>query len=448
MHIRLLLFSLLLGSSTMAQNAASSPYSSQALGETSFFGSALYQSLGGSSVSILDSTISNIFNPASYAFMAEGLPQFSMGYSFRSSEYDFNGATSRQNFANLTHFSIIIPFAKRFGIGAGIRPITRIGYDISDFSLIDNDTTYYKYEGTGGLQQAFLGASIKVLDSRKHQLGVGVNGDFLFGFSEKQRRAYQDIGTFQVGGIIQETSNYRGFSAETGINYAFIPTAAHRITLGTTYRPEIVLEQERSDLTLFHFNFFDQTNYDTVIQNLNQEGAITIPAELKVGLTYQFFPQSDTSKNRVFEPSFLLTGEYETAAWSKFQSKINNQIDANKLSNSSTIRLGFEYTPHKNMLDRSTFIKYPAKMKYRIGYYISTLPYISQGKALEEFGISFGLGLPVVVNRAVSSVNIGFNYGQRGNDNINTINENFWGINFGVHLSPGFDRWFRKYKYD
>lgn len=448
MQIRLLVFLLLIGSASFAQNAASSPYSSQGLGETSFFGSSLFQSLGGSSVSLLDSTISNIFNPASYSFMAEGLPQFSMGYSFRSSEYEYKGATSNVNFANLTHFSLIVPFAKRFGLGFGIRPTTRIGYDISDFSLANNDTTYYKYQGTGGLQQAFFGGSIKLLNTNKHQLGVGVNGEFLFGFSDKLRRTYQSFGTSQAGGIIQETNNYRGFSAETGLNYAFMPTTAHRFTVGVTYRPELTLNQERSNYTIYHFNFFDENSYDTLLNFSNQEGEIVMPAEIKLGLTYQFFPKDDTTKNRILKPSFLFTGEYEGSSWSTFQSRINNQIDTSLLGNSTTFRLGFEYTPHRNTLDRSTFIKYPAKIKYRAGYYMSTLPFTSEGEALEEFGISFGLGLPVVVNRAVSSVNIGFVYGQRGNGNINTINENFWGINFGVHLSPGFDRWFRKYKYD
>ena len=64
-------------------------------------------------------------------------------------------------------------------------------------------------------------------------------------------------------------------------------------------------------------------------------------------------------------------------------------------------------------------------------------------ESIKEFGISFGLGLPV--GDLFSNANVGFEIGKRGTTNNNLIQENF--VNFQLSLSLN-DRWFQKRKYD
>ena len=66
------------------------------------------------------------------------------------------------------------------------------------------------------------------------------------------------------------------------------------------------------------------------------------------------------------------------------------------------------------------------------------------GESINEFGISFGVGLPVG-NNFLSNANLGFEFGNRGTTNKNLIKENF--INFQLSLSLN-DRWFQKRKFD
>jgi hypothetical protein len=68
---------------------------------------------------------------------------------------------------------------------------------------------------------------------------------------------------------------------------------------------------------------------------------------------------------------------------------------------------------------------------------------------LVDKGVSFGIGVPIVLNRAVSTVNLSANYGvQGGNGGPNVVKENYYGFNLGINIAPSYDRWFRKYKLD
>jgi hypothetical protein len=68
---------------------------------------------------------------------------------------------------------------------------------------------------------------------------------------------------------------------------------------------------------------------------------------------------------------------------------------------------------------------------------------------LPQFGVSFGMGLPVanysqLARGQATVINVAFEYGKRGN-NTNILKENMFRISFGLSLS---DIWFVKRKYD
>jgi len=65
------------------------------------------------------------------------------------------------------------------------------------------------------------------------------------------------------------------------------------------------------------------------------------------------------------------------------------------------------------------------------------------GHDINEFGISFGLGLPV--GRMFSNINLGFEFGKRGTKDFGLIQENFFNTFLSFSLN---DRWFEKRLYD
>jgi hypothetical protein len=66
-----------------------------------------------------------------------------------------------------------------------------------------------------------------------------------------------------------------------------------------------------------------------------------------------------------------------------------------------------------------------------------------RGEDVNEFGISFGAGLPV--GRLFSNINIGFEFGRRGTTNNGLVQENFFNTFVSLSLN---DRWFKKRYYD
>ena len=66
---------------------------------------------------------------------------------------------------------------------------------------------------------------------------------------------------------------------------------------------------------------------------------------------------------------------------------------------------------------------------------------IVNNQAINDFGITFGLGLPLGNN--FSNVNLGFELGRRGTTNAGLVEEDYFRINVGLSLN---DKWFRKRK--
>jgi hypothetical protein len=61
---------------------------------------------------------------------------------------------------------------------------------------------------------------------------------------------------------------------------------------------------------------------------------------------------------------------------------------------------------------------------------------------IKDFGISFGLGLPL---KQLSTVNMGFEFGKRGTTDNNLIEEDYFKFRLSLSLS---EKWFVKRRID
>ena len=89
-----------------------------------------------------------------------------------------------------------------------------------------------------------------------------------------------------------------------------------------------------------------------------------------------------------------------------------------------------------------TISKYWKRATYRAGLHFENTGLEVNNETINEFGISFGVGLPV--GNYFSNANVGLEFGKRGTTNQNLIQENF--VNLQISLSLN-DRWFQKLKY-
>ncbi|PHR49067.1 MAG: hypothetical protein COA32_03190 [Fluviicola sp.] len=451
MYSKLLVVLFVLSSVALnAQVSTNSPYSSQGIGDASFYGTAFMSGLGGASTALIDSSQVNLFNPSSYSHLAKQLPMFSVGIMHRRNRFSLNGIETEGNYTGITHMSLVIPFADRFGLAFGLKPYSRRGYDVNNYEVINGDSIFYDYEGSGEIQEFLLGFSAQIIKKRNHSFSIGVNGKHYFGRLDNTRKAYIKDNNFgEIGGMDQRFMRARALGFEIGANYRFTPNKTNNFTLGLTYRPEQNLNFIQSESRIFYTGFTNISSYDTIVEPVNVDGEVTSPSRLSAGFTYEFLPIKDSSSRNSRLPKLLLTGEYTLENWANYRESFGTTLSNPNFKNSSALRVGVEYTPHRKVSDRSAYVNFYHKFSYRVGAYSVNTPYSVDGEQLVDQGVSFGIGIPIVINRAISTVNISANYGsQDGSGSPNVIKENYYGFNLGINIAPSYDRWFRKYKLD
>src|SRR5690606_19637220 len=99
-----------------------------------------------------------------------------------------------------------IPIGKRFGIGLGLKPFSRKGYNLSQRSYAYDDSTTFIYEGYGSTNLLFAGVSYAIIKSERSTLSVGLNLGYLFGSVTNQRKSIFDASA-PAGGV--DLTTYR-----------------------------------------------------------------------------------------------------------------------------------------------------------------------------------------------------------------------------------------------
>jgi hypothetical protein len=446
------LFLLFLAAQTVfsfAQVSTTSPFSSRGIGDASFYGDARFMGIGGISTAIIDSTNTNFFNPASYSFVARGLPLFSLGIAHEEKTFVEGASSANGRFSSITQMGLAVPFGNRFGLAFGLKPYSRMGYEINTAEVVNNDSIFYDYLGKGEIQQFILGFSWKLVNRLNSQFSIGANGIRYFGRIENERRAFRRVNFNEVGAFDRTFIQAADFGYNLGAVYQFKPSSRHNLTLAATYQLNNEANMNRSHTRVHFGNFSNVNSYDTISALIRQTGTITIPEQLNIGFNYEFKAARDTLSRSGRLPSFSIAGEYSQEMWGSYQEVFGQTVNTLGFENARAYRFGFEYIPHRFPQDRAMFLKKRQKWTYRFGTFLLEEPHVIDGQQVMHVGASAGLGIPFVVNRAVSTLNLSVTYGQRGfNLSEELLRENYVGIKFGLNIAPSYDRWFTKSQID
>ena len=149
---------LLMTAPLFAQNTVSSPYSATGLGERSFNGTQATRHMGGLDV-FTDSIHANLNNPAGYGFLK--VTTYSVGINYTNNNLESASASENSDLAALDYLSVSIP-TKKFSFGFGILPLTSVGYRIEKVSQLSETDIFNRYEGRGGLNQAYISLGVPI----------------------------------------------------------------------------------------------------------------------------------------------------------------------------------------------------------------------------------------------------------------------------------------------
>ncbi len=430
-----------------------SPYSRYGIGNLVPQGNIVNRSMGGISAGFADGpTLTsgpskgqatgqsiNFMNPASYSNFVYSTFDIGVQVDTRVLKSTNPASKYTSNNAIISYLQLGFPLLNgnkkaikkniSWGVNMGLRPVSKINYKIEKDSRITNiDSLHTLYEGSGGLNDAFVGTGVRIKN-----FSFGINVGYLFG-----NKSYSSRLTF-----INDTVNYLksnsatktsigGISFNAGIQYVI--QLKKRDTVRGTLRigayGNLQKKYGASQDVLRETYTFDATtgaptHLDSVYEKNGQKGNVQLPSTFGIGFT--------------MENEHLLYGvDIETSNWDNY--RFYGQQDLVK--NTWTVKAGLQYLPAQN-----NSRKYSQFIKYRAGLFFGP-DYIVADKKLPQFGISVGAGLPLKLKRAFyetqySIMNVALEYGNRGNSS-NNIRENI------VHISVGFslsDIWFSRYKY-
>ena len=404
-----------------AQKDVNSPFARYGLGNLEPQGTYRTLAMGGISSGIRNSSTINFLTPASYSSIDTISFLFDFAFDFAVIRVNDETDDYYSSNMNFRHILMGFPIMKDWGFSFGLLPFTNGFYTISNKGTVSSEGTdafYELHRGIGGYQKFYMGTGF----SPWKFLSLGVNGYLIFGDISR----YNDFifsadnnffNTRKMGNHVMH-----GLSYEASAQFMIPLPKNSSLNLGLTYAPDFKLKTGYDDMLIRYSNiqtsnlafdtlYYDQTDTSTVYPKsfrggiaYNGNDKITIGADV----TYTLWSQAS------------LPGCYGTYA------------------DALTLHAGLEYVP-----DRYSIYNLFSRIEYRLGGRFAQSYALYGGNQVNEYGITFGAGIPL--RRSRSKISLFFDLSTRGNPEDTYFKESRMTVGASLNL---YDLWFLKSKYE
>jgi hypothetical protein len=431
-----LFVSIFLSGSLFAQE--NSPWSRYGIGDPVPSANIVNRGMGYITAAYNDQQTINFINPASYSRLGKQRAIMDIGI-------DYHSRTMRSsNKEKATFANVAVPYLtgafqlkgektkRNWGVAFGLRPITKVNYNLQAEGRLDSNTILYNYKGNGGAYQAFAGTGIAIKN-----LSLGVNLGYRFGskdYSTIVSLINDTISGLFTSGQKEVRSNFGGFFTEWGLQYEHKVASNAMLTFGAFGSMNTSMNVTTSTIistVLQNDPAFASLSIDSVSSKPNTKGSMLYPANWGFGFTY----------DRAAKSRIIAGADFTSQNWASYR-YLNN---ADLLQNAWQIKAGIQWMPDA----MGTSGKTKNMIMYRGGFVYGKEPFISQNTDLKSFGITLGAGIPIkkysyMEYNKSNVVNIAVEWGKRGNAN-QVFAENYFRLAMSFSLS---DVWFIKSKYD
>jgi len=405
------LFSVLVVFLAHSQNNTNSPYTRFGYGEISDANSGDQKAMGGTALGSRTKKGINPVNPASYSTVDSTTFMFDIGVGGLISKFSDQTGNKTSYNANLEYVTVLFPLAKNIGFSGGLLPYSFSGYSFytSDSLTLDNlsgqlDTVgYYRsYYGSGGISQIYAGVGMSFFD----HISLGVNAYYMFGSINNYRSLTFSETTGNYTTVQRNSIEINNLRFRYGIQFYNTFAKKHDFNLGLIYENKALVNGK-----------FSQITSGVLTDSILPDNDFEMPTIYGAGLRY------------TYNNKFTLAADYTLQQWG--DAKFFGKTDS--LSNRSKLFLGSEYIP--DFRGKS----YWQKIHYRAGLNISN-PYYKVGDVNPyNFGITFGIGLPL--RNSNTLVNATLEYGKVGATSM--LREDYFKLTFNATFN---ETWFFKRK--
>ncbi|TXD51619.1 hypothetical protein [Polaribacter sp. IC063] len=411
-----------------AQRTSSSPYSYFGIGDQFNSATVEQSAMGGIGVAFSHYKYLNFTNPAAYT----DLRYTTYAFGVLNNDLTIKSVNTEQSSitTSLSYVALAFPIGDKAGFSFGMQPISTVGYSLSNALLEDDGSTSQisLFEGSGGVNRFYGSFGIRVLKN----ISLGIEADFSFGNIENS--IINQRGAVALATKYEEITQVRGGSVKLGVQYQ------------KNLKNELVLN---AGATVKLGNDLDVTGndylYSLTFSGVGTEFPRDTISASEIDGRFNM-PLKSTFGAGIGKVDKWYAGlEYENQEAITTTGLLASTNGAYRYGKSNRIALGGFYLPKINSIS-----SYWQRVTYRAGVRMQDTGLLVDGGGnganfteIKDFGISFGLGLPL---KRLSTVNMGFEFGKRGTIENNLIEENYF--NFRLSLSLTDTNWFIKRKID
>lgn len=377
--------------------------------------------MGGISYGLSSPYFVNPANPATYTSFDTLSFVFDVGAYASQTKLSTTSLSETANFASLAYLKFGFPVTRWWRSSFGLLPYSGTGYKVLDSQVEENiGSITRRYEGSGGINQGYWGNSFAL----NKNFSIGVNFNYLFGTIEKASANTFPDSAYRMNYKLITSTRVHDFDLNYGLFYKRQGKKGYNLGIGLVFSngSNISATEDRLGYRYFISSTGVDNVFDTIVNEPSVKGKIFLPTNVGGGFTF-----GKTDK-------WLVGADYQWTMWEKY----SYFGSTDSLKNTMRVSVGGQYTP-----SMSTVSGYFQRITYRAGFRYSNSFLELRGQQIDEFGISFGLGLPIPRTR--STVNLAAEVGTRGTTSNNLIKENFFRFTLGLSI---FERWFIIRKYD
>jgi hypothetical protein len=410
----------LLATGAAAQKNVYSPFARYGIGNMEQQGTFRSRAMGGISSGLRDNLTLNYLTPASYSSIDTASFLFDFGLDYGVIKLDENDLTYYTQDLTFSHLLLGFPVMKGLGVAAAIVPYSNASYNIGGETSSDGIAggIYDQHKGTGGYQKVLLGAGY----SPFRHISAGMNMFLIFGEVTRLNDFIFTSDNNYFNTRKQGSVAMNGIGLEASMQVMLPLPDSWYVNAGFNFTPSFNLKTSTDDIIFRYSNIRTSLlSSDTLFQ---ASGSITsrLPATIRggiaVGKSDKFTAGADIVYSKWTEASLPHTyGTYRDAI---------------------SLHAGAEYIP-----DKYSNYSFFDRLEYRIGCRYGESYTLFEGDKLNEYGITFGAGIPM--RRSRSRLSLFVDMSGRGSPDDSMVRETRITIGTSLNL---FDYWFLKAKYD
>ncbi len=278
-------------SSLAGYSQVNSPYSRFGIGDLYYSRNVSSKGMGGLATTYKEIQSINFINPASYAGLNFVTLDVGIEAEFRTLTDQEKANRFESSNLIFNYLALGVPLAKdkkgytKWGMAFGIRPYSRVRYDIISPTVINGiDSAVDEYRGNGGLYRGFLGMGYRI-----GNLSVGVNAGYVFGQKEiSTYRSFPNNVDYYYTGSINQRTSITMFSMDGGFQYEIPVNKTSNIRIGANgyLGGDANGNRELVAQTIF-FDAFGQPDSIDVVERKETKGVYTLPAGYSAGISFE-----------------------------------------------------------------------------------------------------------------------------------------------------------------